>query len=151
MFGTTQQKTVAGLIIFGIIAVICGGGVSIFLRGITLLMPILGVLMIFAGLYIGYQNTWGTKNAEKPVRTAEGAYIMSILVTDRKGEMVFDPEFYEPKDLKYLVQIRFANGSKEEFETDPLVLSSLGEGMKGRAHFQGKWLCQFEPVYEPRN
>lgn len=146
MFDSDRQKLVMRLIV---------GGVLCFPASVFLFffwgLPgrIAGVLLIPAGIAlvgIGLAMGWGTAFGDprkKPVQNVSGVYVISKVIVDDRAQHVFEPSVYDPEDLKFLIQIRFANGKSTEFETSPEVYDEVGEGMNGDIVHQGKWLSQF--------
>lgn len=116
-------------------------------RGL-MVMCILGLVIAGIGLYIGLRDTHGDVS-KLPVTVVDGAKIMNVLIVDKKGDHVFDPEMFDPDDLKYIVQVLMPNGRREEFETARQLLDYMGEGMTGRIAHQGRWLSKFEPAIMP--
>lgn len=151
MFKTQKQKLVGALVVMGLITVVFSlPAVAITYNVGGLLIPVFGIGLVGAGVYIGLKETHGD-NSTKPVERTENAYIMNVLVINSKGEQVFDPEMYDSNELKYIVQIAYPHGRKEEYETSPYLLSGIGEGMRGVATVQGNWLSKFEPYpYTPQ-
>ena len=107
----------------------------------VLLVPI-GLVVVVIGLATGWGDAFGDAS-KKPVRHEVYVYVVAKIITDSKADHVIDPEFYDPEELSYLVQIEFRNGRKVEFETAPEVYDEVGEGMNGDIVYQGKWLNQF--------
>ncbi len=138
----------SGLFIAGGVMFVAGcflAGLSIVIGGLLTL----GIILFFAGLGTlvfavlrGLHHTMGPDSG-KPEIVLNDVYIMAMLRVDSKGDMIFDPEAFDPSELKYLVQIQHADGTKIEYRTSPEVFGSMGEGMRGKAIVQGRWLAQF--------
>ncbi len=147
MFDVTQQKQVVALITIGFVITFIGGFVYALTLGvIPLLLSFIGLGTAGWGIALGFK-TAGADSANRPIEVADNAQIMNILVVNTRGEHVFDPEMYDPHELTYLVQILMPTGKRIEFETHPNSLETMGEGMRGRITYQGKWLNKFEPQF----
>lgn len=148
MFNASQQKLVILLIVSGACVFLCGGfGYATTLSNTNFVIVLVGLALAGGGIYYGFK-TAGGDNASKPVETADHVYIMNILIINKRGDHVFDPEMYDPEELKHIVQIAMPGGRREEFETHPDVLATMGEGMRGRITYQGKWLNRFEAQHQ---
>lgn len=134
---------VAGALVRGpggmIIQVAAGLCVLVFLAGM-----IMGVVGLMQGLHKVAQD-----DSKAPVFTSEDVFILTKLILDEKHEAVYDPEMYEPEDLRRYVQVQFANGRKEEFQAPTDVFNSIGEGMRGTITHQGKWISGFQMAVKP--
>ncbi|MES1147488.1 MAG: hypothetical protein ABUL49_01930 [bacterium] len=106
---------------------------------------VLGVGLVITGLVLGGKEAFGN-NAKKPMQRGGPVYIVACLVMDRKNEPVFDAEMYDVEDLRFYVQVKFADGTAKEFETAYEVMGTIGEGMWGYIVYQGKWLNSFERI-----
>jgi hypothetical protein len=149
-------------IVFGIGFILFGGtfgiGAAFATRGENVggfVMVGLGLLLILAGmaggiwaLIMGLKEGMGN-DSTKPVEVAKGVSIISKLVLDKAHSPVFEPEHYDPDEIDYLVQVKFANGSKEEFKTSPECFATIGEGLNGEITYQGKWLSRFVMERKP--
>lgn len=148
MFNTGKQKLVIGLIIGGAIFTIFFAFpfyVATY-NTFSFFVVLFGLGIAISGIIVGLKIAYGNdKNA--PQKILDNAYIMNVIVTDRKGEYVFNADMHDPDDLKYVVQLSFPNGGKLELETTPLLLEGIGEGMTGKIAYQGKWLSRFEPYF----
>lgn len=111
-----------------------------FILGI-LAFPI-GLILTIVGLASGWGEAFGDPT-KKPVMRANGVYVIAKVVADKRANPVIDPEFHDPSELKYLVQIDVPAKGKIEFETAPEVFNLIGEGMNGDIVYQGRWLSQF--------
>jgi hypothetical protein len=107
----------------------------------------LGLVMVVAGMAMGWGEAFGDPS-KKPIQRASGVYVVAKVVADKRANPVIDPEFHDPADLRYLVQVEFANRSKAEFECAGEVFNGIGEGMNGDIVYQGRWLNQF--TFVPR-
>ncbi len=157
MFGIAEQKKVLWLLLGGLGIMSCGCCSGFFVSaGATgnsfagnLFLILFGMISLFGlgltiwGGVLAFQNSYGN-SATKPMRVEHGVYIMNILILNRDGDHVFDPEMYPPEELKYIVQIALASGQRIELETHPLVVQTMGEGMRGTVTYQGNWLSKFE-------
>lgn len=146
----------SGVFILGAVLLIAGcllAALSLVVRGFMTLAFIvfgLGLATLVFGVLKGLHETMGSE-AGNPEMTYEDVYIIAMLRADAKGEMVFVPEHYAKEELQHLVQIEHPDGRKIEYRTSPEVFESMGEGMRGRAIVQGRWLCQFtfKPQIQP--
>lgn len=148
--GDKKQKSVSGLILAGICVMV--GSVFLFALGIffgAAAAWILGLLGFPVGLVLtimGLASGWGEAfgdPSKKPVTRANNAYVIAKVVADKKANPVIDPEFHDPSELRYLVQMEVPARGKIEFETASEVFNLIGEGMSGDIVYQGRWLSQF--------
>lgn len=158
-----KQKLVAGLTIGGGVAffagivlwfVMMGGGAAamanrgdptmLLYAGLPIGIGVLGLVVGFVGLFMGFRQAF-SDDSKEPIVDLEGVYVMNCLILDKKGDTIFDPGMYDPEDLFYYIQVEFGNGIKKEFRTTSEVFATIGEGMRGTASVQGKWLGKFVP------
>ena len=167
---TEMQKKVAAFIGFGLLAVIVGtflfigaiglgsasylntggkgGAMGYAMGGFFFLVALGGLFSIGWGIAIGLQEAFGD-DRKKPIENASGVLIIAKLVLDSKNDTVYDPDMYDEDEIQRLVQVQFANGRKEEFKASLTVFDTIGEGMKGKIIYQGKWLSSFEMEIQP--
>ena len=155
MDGEKKQKQVSAIVFAGGAGVVGG----ILLTVLSFMLPIpfgtvvglllipVGIVLVVVGLATGWGEAFGDPN-KKPVQRASNVYVVAKVVADRHAEPVIDPEFFDPADLRFLVQIEVQGRGKVEFETAPEVFSQIGEGMSGDIVYQGRWLNQF--VFRPK-
>lgn len=148
--------TIAGVALFAIGLVIwfmmIGGGAAgaakrgdltmLTYSGIPLSLCALGALMGLVGLFIGFRTAFA-KDSKAPILAVADSYIIACTILDKRGELVFEPQMFDPEELFYYVQVQFPDGQKKELRTVSEVFGQLGEGMRGTAHYQGKWLGKF--------
>lgn len=158
-----KQKLVAGLTIGGGVAffagialwfVMMGGGAAglanrgdstmLMYAGLPIGIAVIGLVVGFVGLFLGFRHAFSDDTKEQVV-SLPNVYVMNCLILDKKGDTIFDPGMYDPEELFYYVQLEIAPGIKKEFRTVPEVFGTIGEGMRGTASVQGKWLGQFVP------
>lgn len=118
------------------------------LSGLPLGITVIGLFMAFAGLVIGWKSAF-SDDSKRPLTDVENIYIIAAFILDRKGDKVFEPEMYEPDDIRHYVQIRFPDGTAQEVQTAPELFALIGEGMKGTATIQGRWMSAFVPNRPP--
>lgn len=102
----------------------------------------IGAVTALAGLFIGFRTAFA-KDSSAPVIESPDTYIIACSVLDKRGELVFEPQMYDPEELFYYVQVQFPDGTKKELRTLSEVFYQLGEGQRGTAQHQGKWLGKF--------
>lgn len=164
MYGSEHQSRITGFVIGGIAAIIVGilgfmftamgGGLfgsqaaAMATAGFFILCGLGGAGLLVAAAVIGGREAFGS-NEGKPVQSAENVYIISTLIPNESHDPIYDPDMYDEEDLRCYVQIEFASGRKQEFETNLAVLSTIGEGMRGTITYQGKWLSSFVMTIQP--
>ncbi len=131
----------------GRLAVSQGSDPSMLLfAGLGIGLAVLGALLVIGGLYGGIRvarkSTVSTKHSE------EGCQVLARFMMNKRGEMVFDPEFAD-FDVRYMVQLMFQDGRKGEYRCAAQTFSQCGEGMSGTAYLEGDWLGMFEPALKP--
>lgn len=146
MFGSSKQTIVGLLVAGGLLVIVLGVMAAPFLFFGALFIILIGLAMAGIGVYYGLTQTFGD-DRKRPVTIEEGVYVMNIIVTDRQGEHVFNPEMFDDHEIRFFIQIAFPDGRREEFETNRHVAESMGEGMRGKITYQGKWMNQFEPHF----
>lgn len=157
MYGERPQKIIVSLVVAGFVLTI-GAAVAFvvftvlstsgdFPEQLAVQIPVvlfLGGIVAFAGaVFAGWKNV-GFKDSSQPIAIEPNSYIVACFILDKKGDSVFDPEMFEPDEIEYMVQIEFRTGDKHEFKTSPEVFGTLGEGLVGKLHFQGRTLLKFE-------
>ena len=152
MDDTDKQRMVVWMVVGGVLCLPAGGLLILFGGPVgdvvgLLLLPA-GLVLIIIGIAImGIAGGWGSAFGDprkKPIQQASGVYIIAKVIVDDQAQPVLEPSVYNPDELKYLIQIRFANGRTVEFETSPEVFDEVGEGMYGDIVHQGKWLSRFQ-------
>lgn len=78
-------------------------------------------------------------------RSYSGTTVLARFVTNRQGEVIFDPAVYPPQELRYYVRLRLPNGESDEFECLPALHRRLQDGAVGRAVCKGNQLLAFHP------
>ena len=161
-----SQSRIAQLIGFGVVLIVLGligfgvmfvGGVframqtsgkdtNLFVFSSAAAIAVLvGIGMLVAGLVMGGREAFGD-NSKQPQQRGGPVYVVACLVMDRQNEPVFDAEMFDEDELRFYVQVKFADGTPKEFETAQDVMGSIGEGMWGYIVYQGKWLNGFERI-----
>ena len=110
--------------------------------GLPIVLCAIGALLGLAGLFIGFRTAFA-KDSSAPVIESQGAYLIACTIMDKRGDLVFEPQMYDPEELFYYVQVRLSDGTKLELRTVSEVFAGLGEGQTGTLSYQGKWLGQF--------
>lgn len=101
-----------------------------------------GVLMVGGSLIYGL-NRHGERFTGEQTRRS-GVRILNKYVYDRDNNLLMDDYLIDTADEpRFYVKIELAPGNSVEFETAREVFDSCGEGMRGEATFQGKWLSMF--------
>ncbi len=111
------------------------GGIAIFTIGI------LGSIITFiVGITKGVNEFKGTGH----VQSVPHVIVMSKYVLNRNGEFVTEEYLWEtePK-LRFFVKMKLPNGELREFLTTMRVYMNCGDGMRGEAVIDGKWLGSF--------
>jgi hypothetical protein len=151
-----KQTKVTRLVFAGLALIV--GSVAVFFVSAVLFIglgKVLAIVMFPIGLGlvgIGVMSGWSEAlgdPSKKPVQQAANVYVIAKVVADKRANPVIDPEFHDPADLRYLVQIEMPNRSKVEFEAAAEVFNGIGEGMNGNIVYQGRWLNQFTFVPRP--
>lgn len=103
----------------------------------------LGILLFLASTGYGWmQHTRRNKGTEQQVPralvVAKYAYNKDFALLTQSWEFDYD-------DARFYVRLRVDAENVLEFETSRPVFDQCGEGMRGAATFQGKWLSRFVP------
>jgi len=103
-----------------------------------------GAILALSGLYSGFKTAraW---DSDEPVIDSKNATIVSCTMMDKRGELVAEPQLYDPERLLYYVQVQFADGSEHELRTVSEIFAGIVEGQRGVVSYQGKWLGKFVP------
>lgn len=118
------------------------GDVVLIWIGIAILL--LGLLLTVGGFLFGYFQGKKEYLPTGDMRRALGVQILVRYAYNNRGEMANDEYMWqEGDDIKFYVKLRFANGTVQEFQTTVEVYNMCGEGMKGDALIDGKWLGGF--------
>ncbi|MEA2551988.1 MAG: hypothetical protein QOJ65_164 [Fimbriimonadaceae bacterium] len=149
--------TSCALIVVGILGMMLGmGGGSMQLirqhgvSGISAWMAVAGAVLLFGGLglltftmvsaaAIGTSEKRGIRKVEPRAK------VLARYATNRQGETaVLDWDLVDP-DLRFYVRMELSDGNKAEFQCVREVFDQCGEGMRGEAQYQGRWLGAFRP------
>ncbi|MBX3113501.1 MAG: hypothetical protein KF836_02955 [Fimbriimonadaceae bacterium] len=157
MMGERPQKLILGLVIGGFVLTIGAAILFVILTVLSsanqfpeqlgVVIPVVifiaGVLCFAIAVGAGWKNV-GFKDSSQPIAVEPNSYIVACFIVDKKNEPVYEPDMFEPDEITYIVQIAFRNGDKHELTTSPEVFATLGEGLVGKVHFQGRKLLNFE-------
>lgn len=157
MYGEKPQKLIVSLVVSGTVLAI--GAVVLFViftvmatngdfpDNLVVVIPamafVAGLICFIAATISGWKNV-GFKDSSRPIVIEPNCYIISCFILNKQGDTVFDPDMYDPDEIRYMAQIEFRNGDKHELQTTNDVFSTLGEGLVGKVHFQGRKLLKFE-------
>jgi hypothetical protein len=108
----------------------------------------LGLVSILAGAIIGLRHVYGN-DSNAPVETIEPVYIIGKFVNSKRGEEVFDPDQFDPEDLRHFVRVQLPQGQTVEYSTSAEVFDTVMEGAQARIQVQGKWLGAFTWLQKP--
>ncbi|HRK20287.1 MAG TPA: hypothetical protein PLX06_00660 [Fimbriimonadaceae bacterium] len=131
-----------------------GGALAYMRRGDANLWAVrgLGPGMVLGGLLLsGGALLYGIKEGRR-VTSGKGATVdlnarvIAKYAYDREGLMVTEDYLFDERDgLKFYVKIELSGGAVREFQCLRPVHASCGEGMRGAATFDGRWLGSFVP------
>lgn len=115
------------------------------LRGIGPAMVLLGLAAaggaLLYGIREGRRVTGGKGAMVDPT-----ARVVARYAYDSTGDMVVDEWLFDERDdLKFYVKLELTGGSMREFQCRREVHAMCGEGMRGAATFDGRWLGSFIP------
>ena len=113
--------------------------------GMAVLAVLLGLGLVITGLLMGGKEAFGN-DRNKPQQRGGPVYIVACLTMNRQNDPIFDASIYDPDELRFYVQVKFADGTAKEYETAYEVMGTIGEGMWGYIVYQGKWLSSFEKI-----
>lgn len=119
-----------------------GDASMLLVSGLPLGISILGLFVAFAGLYVGWKTAFADDSKQER-RDLQNVYVIAAFILDSQGAKVFDTDMHEAGDLRYYVQIRLQDQTVKEVETARQVFESMGEGMRGTATVQGRWMSAF--------
>lgn len=131
-----------------------GGSLAYMRRGDANLLAIrgLGPGMVLGGLLLsGGALLYGIKEGRR-VTSGKGAVVdpnakvVARFAYGRDGLMVVDEWLFDEMDgLKFYVKLELSDGAVREFQCLRPVHAQCGEGMRGAATFDGRWLGGFMP------
>lgn len=113
------------------------------LTGLAAPLTVIGIGFVCAvgALIYGLKISRGNPR-NSPVRVASGVYVIAKLAEGKDGP-VYDIDVYDGQ-VNLLVQVALADGTRLEFNTSREVFDTVGEGLRGKIVYQGRWLGQFE-------
>ena len=162
----SSKERVVGCALFGGLALAFGGvvlTVVLYLGGTLALLRRqdpsllairgLGPLLILVGLFIaGVALLYGIREGKR-LTSGKGAMVdptarvLARYAYDGTGDMVVDDWLFDERDgLKFYVKLELTGGAVREFQCHRQVHAMCGEGMRGAATFDGKWLGSFVPL-----
>jgi hypothetical protein len=102
----------------------------------------LGILVCCIGAIYGWiQHVNRHKGA---MATYPDAFIVSRYALNRQQDLLTQSWEFDYDDLKFFVRIQLDEDNVLEFETSRAAFEQCGEGMRGVAQIQGKWLGGFK-------
>jgi hypothetical protein len=118
-------------------------------RGLGPAMILFGLLTSAAALVYGIREgrrvTSGRGAMVDPT-----ARVLARYAYDKTGDMIVDDYLFDERDgLKFYVKLELTGGLVREFQCHRQVHGMCGEGMRGAATFDGKWLGSFVPLIGP--
>ena len=114
----------------------------------SMLVVAMGLVIMVMSVVYGLVNAKGP--AKGPRTLVKNAQVSARDAMDDTGAMHTEAgqmEFYD--DLKYYVRLSAAGIGSVEYECVDEVFWMCGEGMKGDAEIQGRWLGAFMPYQTP--
>lgn len=121
------------------------GDVVLIWIGIATLL--IGFLLTVGGFLVGYFSGKKEYAPTGDMRSAPGVQVLVRYAYNKRGEMANDEYMWqEGDDIKFYVKLRFPNGTIQEFQSTNEVYNMCGEGMKGDALIDGRWLCGFTVI-----
>jgi len=133
-FGSGTLQIIRGKLISGPAAITALIGVILLLGGIALL-----TFTILSGAAVGATEKRGVRKVDPRTR------VLAKYATNAQGEtLTLEWDFPDPK-TKFYVRLELGDGNRAEFQCVQEVFHQCGEGMRGEAHFQGRWLGMFKP------
>jgi hypothetical protein len=132
-----------------------GGGAMQMIRsqgtsGASVGMALIGVICLFGGLglftfLMVSGTTLGITEKRGLRKTDAQARVVARYATNSQGDtLALEWDFPDPK-TQFYVRMQLGNGNKVEFQCVREVFDQCGEGMRGEAHYQGRWLGMFKP------
>jgi len=152
----TKERTFANALLYG--AICAGLGLVVLMLGmitqVTGLM-ILGPLMVLGGIVsvgmgLGKGMAEHNRRFEGPEQLYSDVKILSRSAFDNLSRMVFLDYELEDEGVRFYVNIELSAGNKIEFECAKETWYSCGEGSRGDARTQGKWLTQYIMTVGPK-
>lgn len=115
------------------------------LRGLGPGLILLGLLASSAALLYGIREGRKTTTGKGAVMDPD-AKVMARYAYDKTGDLVVDDWLFDERDgLKFYVKLELTGGTVREFQCSRQIHGQCGEGMRGAATFDGKWLGGFAP------
>lgn len=125
------------------------GDIVLIWIGITILL--VGFLLTVGGFIYGYLQGKREYSPSGNLRKAANVQVLVRFAYNKRGEMANDEYMWqEGDDIRFYVKLRFPNGCIQEYETTSEVYSLCGEGLKGEALIDGRWLGGFSAYLPPR-
>ena len=159
-----SESTLVFLIIAGFACVIIGGilffmgfaGGAMQLGSITgvrsqtssmavfgLVLGLVGLLLlgfaVFTGLFASKMMNSG------PRRLDQNARVVARYALGKNGDMAMSDYEWDEPGMRFFVRLSTSGGGNAEYECVRAVYEQCGEGMRGEAMFQGRWLGGFRP------
>lgn len=106
---------------------------------------VLGIVSVIVGLRQGFKQAKPATGKEPVQQLAEVVVVSRFAEIPGIGTWFSDFDTLEDPKTRFLVQLETQHGDIREFHCAIEVLTSVGEGMRGRAIVQGNWLTQFIP------
>jgi hypothetical protein len=104
----------------------------------------LGLLTSGGALFYGIREGRSLTSKSGPV-VDPTARVLSRYAFDRDGDMLTDEDAFELRDgVKFYVKLELTGGAHREFHCSRSVYDCCGEGLRGAATFDGKWLGGFQ-------
>ncbi len=145
------------------IAMGLGGGVAVIVGGFVLaalglllgaIATVLGIMAILGGIawvsFSLYQGIQKNNTAfDGPAQVYEDVKILSRSAYDGSARLLIEEWEMEEPDTRFYVKIELARENRIEFECARETYFYCGEGSRGDATTQGKWLSQYVATMGP--
>ncbi len=121
------------------------------IRGIGPALMLLGLLVAGGAIVVGIREGRRLTSGKGQVYADPNARIVARFGIDEHGDMITEEWLFDERDeVRFFVKIQHADGRIKEYQCTRETLAMCGEGMRGTATFDGRWLGGFVPQIGPR-
>lgn len=120
------------------------------IRGIGPALILVGILLVIGSLLYGIKEGRRLTSGKGRVYSDPNARIVARFGVDDLGEMLTEDWLFDERDgVRFFVKVEHGDGRIKEYECRRETLAMCGEGMRGVATFDGRWLGGFVPHFGP--
>ncbi|MBL1151918.1 MAG: hypothetical protein D8M22_04175 [Armatimonadetes bacterium] len=122
-----------------------GEDVSMYLlRWVGPMVTLVGMIMAGSALYIGLRQARQPRKGEGQLFRVPNVVVIGKEAYDKQLRRLFeDWEFVESESPRFYVKFQFSDEEIREYETSLETFLICGEGSRGEALIQGRWVCGY--------